>query len=290
MTDEYGYNSKFRRDFNSRATDYRYLHSDLGFNLKSIRSDEDFNAADFTSALLTEYATIYGFDNEDAMARLAVAVDFLQDKPIDLLNEELKKLVDKGIVDKKHKKLREFVLSISGEAANSLKQRFPNETKNDSKLTAVKTNSHKAEYTKAIEPDYADVQDVIKYLFEVGNISPGHATALLVTLGYVRPETGMTKELKNDVLRIRADLQSRIEVYRKQKPSRREQDGLRIIEAFIARSVDSPNLQLSLDDADAMKAVGETMTKLHQLRDVRPKAPSERANKYDGMGSLIPFE
>ena len=294
MPDSQSLNYNRVKRFNGRA---KYHLSDLGYDLTHPEE-----SLDYARSMLTEYADQFEttrdeegnitFVNDTDRELLAIAVGSLESDShgsLALLDTRLREMAAQGHVTNKEKHLNEFTLSVAGFAAKSLKKQFPQKPKKESGLSTAKSKN-KPEYIAAIEPDYANLQDVIRYLYEAGNISSSHAKVLLVTLGYVRPEAGMTKELMNDVLRIRADLRSRIEACRKQKPTSIGQDGLRIIEAFIRSSIDKPDLQLSLEDATAMTTVGKTMVKLHQLRDVRSSIPAERANKYDGMGTKINFE
>jgi hypothetical protein len=73
-----------------------------------------------------------------------------------------------------------------------------------------KSKTPKESYKALREPDYSDPEDVVKYLFSTGIISSSHAKALIVTLGYQRPEGEISESLKNDMERIRNELRARI--------------------------------------------------------------------------------
>lgn len=300
MPDKRDFNYNRVKRFNTRAK--YHLKSDLGFDLTNPN-----DSFDLARSLLSEYADQFDttkdedgnitFTSDADKERMAIAVESLgydassPEQTTQFLEARLHELIAQGYVPKKEKHLHEFTLNVAGFAAKSLKKQFPVQVKEKRDQPASKpTKSHKAEYVAATEPDYTNIQDVIRYLYEIGNISPSHASALLVALGYLRPETGITNGLRNDVRRVKTNLQARIEMYQAKKPSDFEQSGLRIIEAFLARSMQNPDLQLSLREADAMMAVGYVMVKIHQQGDVRANVPRERANKYDGMGTSIPIE
>lgn len=182
-------------------------------------------------------------------------------------------------------------------SASSVEEAHRRDTEGMSKVVAnvekkigAKSGANKREYKSAVEPDYADIQDVIKYLYEAGIVSPSHAAALMVTLGFQRPEGEISNDLKQDMNRIRNDLRARITAYSTRKLTTFEHDGIRVLEGFIAQSTHNPNLQLLLADESRMIAVGSMLVNLHQQGEVRNKLLPERPDKYYGMGSIIKFD
>lgn len=279
--------------FIKRATHHYYLHSDLGFNL------EDSNdISDFTLGLMTEWSDSFDKDDDSratevAMAKLAIVSGLLTGEPKQALQNDLTELVDTKEVPRQKGKLREFALSIGGEAGTSLKERFPSDV--DTPIKIAQTSGHistkrRVEHSPAREPDYTDLEDVVKYLYEAGLVSPSHAAALLVTLGYFKPETGVPDKLKNDIRRIQNDLRARIAVYHTPRVNGFKEKGVRILESFITQSIENPNIKLIVDDSSSMIAVSDVLLDLHRLGDVRGTNAPERPNKYDGMGTIIPID
>jgi len=156
-------------------------------------------------------------------------------------------------------------------------------------VVSMKNTAIKREYKSPAEPDYADIQDVVKYLYQAGILSPSHAAALMVTLGFQRPEGGISDELKNDMIRIRSDLRARIAAYQAHPYNIHQDKGLRVLESFIAQSSTKPDLQLSLPNPGVMVSVGIALVDIHRQGEVRGKQQSERPDKYDGMGAIIDF-
>lgn len=143
-------------------------------------------------------------------------------------------------------------------------------------------------YVPLAEPDYSDPEDVVKYLFSVGIISPSHAKALLVTLGYQRPEGEISDSLKNDMQRIRNDLRARIAVYK--HGIMLEEAGTHILESFIAKSATNPNLKLILGDEDAMYAAGRALDAIHRIDNFRGGTPRISQDKYSDMKISVPID
>jgi len=163
------------------------------------------------------------------------------------------------------------------------------EQQSSNAVVKLRKSSSKNEYKAPAQPDYSDPEDVVKYLFEAGIVSPSHAAALLVTLGFERPQGEISEKLKNDINRVRSDLSARIATYRTQKHLVFDLEGVRILEVFIEKSINNPNLQLVLDDKTRMVSVGSALVSLHQLNEVRTDRPPERSDKYDGTGTVIEF-
>lgn len=290
-----------------KAFNYRamyHLRIDLGFNLKTNEG-----CFDVTRGLLTELAD--GIEDEDknpemyarGMARLAIVSRFLEGEEADSLQRDVTEIARSEGLPQKLSYAREFVLSAAVDATRRLRERLvepapepaaqsdgekPSEelTKEPRKKKGVQKDS----YRPARSPDYADLEDVIKYLYEAGVVSPSHAAILLVVFGYVQPKDGVSDRLRNDIMRARNDLRTRITTYQTRRHSTFEAEGIAALESFIAQSPVEGRMQLRLEDADKMIAVGSVLVSIHGQSEVRSTQQFDRPGKYDGMGTIINFD
>lgn len=229
---------------------------------------------------------------ELALAKSAWCLDFLEGEELPALQQQIR---DYDAPELKDLLPNDVILSVAQDGAAFARQQLSEEP--ERKERAVSIVSEPAAPADAPEPevkygqppDLADPQDVVKYLFETGIVSPSHAAALLIAFGFERPAGEISERLANDIRRIKSDLRARIAAYRTGRTYIFEFEGIRAIEAFLAQSEIKPQLQLKLSDADAMTAVGSAIVALHLQGDVRKRAPTERPGKYDGMGAIIDF-
>ena len=229
---------------------------------------------------------------ELAFAKAAWCLDFLEGEELPTLQQRIR---DYDAPELKDLLPNDIILSVAQEGAAFARQQLSGEL--ERKEPAVSMLSEPTAPADASEPevkygqspDLADPQDVIKYLFEIGIVSPSHAAALLVAFGFERPAGEISERLENDIKRIKSDLRARIAAYRTGRTYIFEFEGIRVIEAFLALSEVKPQLQLKLPDADAMTAVGSAIVALHLQRDVRQGISTERPGKYSGTGTIIDF-
>lgn len=276
------------RDFNRRAN--YHARGIFGFDI----NDPD-EGHDLARSLFTEYADTFKTPSEQddeqtklayeiGMARIALAVGWLEGGQDELMQAKLTQMVKEKHVPSGQKLIREYTFKIAGAATKSLNERITTAqageqgTEQDAAqseaeaATQPKKKATTETYTEP-EPDYADLQDVIKYLFAVGTISPSRAAILLVALGYERPEGEMSDGLKKDMARIRGDLRNRITAYRAGRLSTFQKEGANVIEAFLTQSSSRPELTLMLEDDTTMVSVGSTLIDLHRIDDIHRTAP-----------------